>query len=64
MYRVELKDYLEQVKETRGVVPNVPCGLESFKGRQEAFSSHAVLSQLCGMKIVGGGKRFKLLNTV
>ena len=56
MYRVELKATRAVETLPQVAVPNVPCGVESFKRRREAFSLQAVLSQLCRMQTVGEGK--------
>ena len=56
MYRVELKAWRGLLGELLCPVPNAPCGVEGFKRRREALSLQAVLSQLCRMQTVGGGK--------
>ncbi len=63
MYRMELKEHCEEIQKRLALDLFLMHRVE-LRVSKEVFSLQAVLSQLRRMQTVGGGKRFKLLNTV
>ncbi len=50
MYRVELKASLRMVSLTSCIVPNVPCGVESFQALPPPPHSRLVPNVPCGVE--------------